>query len=188
METPSSPSSTPISGTIEDSESNGFKENSNESNASDSETLADGDDPSNGVSPEDQEGEHAIIEDDSINGGETTSDSNKPKIAGIEMAVTQKGRKLANTFNRPPIFELKRTLKVFLQDKPCIYDAPKLPKCRECRLQLADKHKIGKKRNHNILCRFFAFRKLKYTQGGNITTYGFCDPFDDPTEVSFYIL
>lgn len=72
---------------------------------------------------------------------------------------------LSKEFRRPPILQLKKTGESFLQDGRCIEVAPKLGKCRECRL-IANQR--SKDKGH-IFCRFYAFRKLKYVDSGFIT-------------------
>ncbi|CAH1259423.1 KDM3B [Branchiostoma lanceolatum] len=62
----------------------------------------------------------------------------------------------------------------FTQDGPCSDVTPKLMKCRECRMSAAQKIKKGM----NIFCRFYAFRRLKYSQKGFLMVGGFCDPDD----------
>lgn len=61
-------------------------------------------------------------------------------------------------FCKPPIAQLKKTGEPFLQDGPCFEVAPKLAKCRECRLTPSQRFKTVAS---NIFCRFYAFRKLK---------------------------
>ncbi|XP_023243623.1 lysine-specific demethylase 3A-like [Centruroides sculpturatus] len=67
----------------------------------------------------------------------------------------------------------KRTGDPFLQDGPCLEIAPKLPKCRECRIRAQHRTKMN-----NIFCRFFAFRKLYYGKNGSISIAGFSQPSD----------
>lgn len=81
-------------------------------------------------------------------------------------------------FRKPSIQQLKRTGESFLQDGPCHEVAPKLGKCRECRLTANQRSKY----TPNIFCRFYAFRKLRYTKTGQLTIAGFSDPINDPTE------
>lgn len=56
---------------------------------------------------------------------------------------------------KPSIAHLKKTGEPFLQDGPCCEVAPRLPKCRECRMT---PHQRSKKMP-NIFCRFYAYRK-----------------------------
>ncbi|XP_026478885.1 LOW QUALITY PROTEIN: lysine-specific demethylase 3B [Ctenocephalides felis] len=74
--------------------------------------------------------------------------------------------------------DFKKSEFTFLQDGPCFQVAPKLSKCRECRwTQNQDMENVN-----NIFCRFFFFRKLRYTKNLTLATAGFSDPFDDPTK------
>lgn len=82
-------------------------------------------------------------------------------------------------FSKPTKGQLKKTGESFLQDGDCIEIAPKLPKCRECRWT---PHQRSKK-SPKIFCRFYAFRRLRYTKNGQLAIAGFSDPNKDPTEV-----
>ena len=64
---------------------------------------------------------------------------------------------------------------MFPQDASCFEVAPKLAKCRECRWTQSQR----KKQMPNIFCRFYAFRRLRYTKGGLMAVAGFCDPRKD---------
>merc|ERR1719334_1283275 len=79
-------------------------------------------------------------------------------------------------FARPSISQLKKTGDSFLQDASCFEVAPKLIKCRECRWSQAQRQKQSMA---NIFCRFYAFRRLRYTKNGQIAQAGFCDPKQD---------
>lgn len=72
----------------------------------------------------------------------------------------------------------------FLQSGPCFEVAPRLAKCRECRWSPAQRDKDMP----NIFCRFYAFRRLKYTKNRQLAIAGFSDPYKDAEEVSFLIL
>ena len=61
------------------------------------------------------------------------------------------------------------------QDASCFEVAPKLAKCRECRWTQSQR----RKQLPNIFCRFYAFRRLRYTKGGLMAVAGFCDPRKD---------
>lgn len=76
---------------------------------------------------------------------------------------------------KPPVAHLKKTGESFLQDGSCYEVAPKLPKCRECRWT---PHQRNKKMP-NIFCRFYAFRRLRYTKNGQLAVAGFSDPIKD---------
>ena len=59
---------------------------------------------------------------------------------------------LANKpLNKDPVNKLKKNQEPFLQDASCGEIAPKLMKCREC--------KMRNKKLPNIFCRFYAFRR-----------------------------
>jgi lysine-specific demethylase 3 len=82
---------------------------------------------------------------------------------------------------KPPISQLKKTGESFLQDGYCFEVAPKLAKCRECRLT---QNQRNKNMLNNIFCRFYYFRRLRYTKNGQLATAGFSDPYTDASEVS----
>lgn len=83
-------------------------------------------------------------------------------------------------FRKPPISQLKKTGESFLQDGPCHEVAPKLAKCRECRWTPNQRSK----NMPNIFCRFYAFRRLRYTKNGQLAIAGFSDPHNDAAEVA----
>merc|ERR1719422_194217 len=80
------------------------------------------------------------------------------------------------TFTKPSPSQLKKSGDSFLQEASCFEVAPKLNKCRECRASLAQRQK---QTMANIFCRFYAFRRLRYTKNGQIAVAGFCDPKQD---------
>lgn len=82
-------------------------------------------------------------------------------------------------FRKPPVGQLKKTGESFLQDGPCFEVAPKLAKCRECRWTPNQRSK----NMPNIFCRFYAFRRLRYTKNGQLAIAGFSDPHKDALEV-----
>lgn len=84
-------------------------------------------------------------------------------------------------FRKPPVGQLKKTGESFLQDGPCFEVAPKLAKCRECRWTPNQRSK----NMPNIFCRFYAFRRLRYTKNGQLAIAGFSDPHKDALEVIF---
>uniref|UniRef100_T1IIC8 [histone H3]-dimethyl-L-lysine(9) demethylase n=1 Tax=Strigamia maritima TaxID=126957 RepID=T1IIC8_STRMM len=86
----------------------------------------------------------------------------KPKIKPIKQEV----KKTKNT-----IFPGKPNGESFLQDGPCCDVAPKLNRCRECRIT-----NTRSKKMLNIFCRFFAFRKLKISKTATMANDGFADP------------
>uniref|UniRef100_A0A1B6GKF8 [histone H3]-dimethyl-L-lysine(9) demethylase n=1 Tax=Cuerna arida TaxID=1464854 RepID=A0A1B6GKF8_9HEMI len=73
---------------------------------------------------------------------------------------------------------LKKAGESFLQDGACSKVAPKLSKCRECKSALQEPSLSPPK----TLCRFDAFRRLRYTKNGNLATAGFLDPNKDVTQ------
>merc|ERR1712106_932398 len=79
-------------------------------------------------------------------------------------------------FVKPSVSQLKKTGDSFLQDASCFEVAPKLNKCRECRGSLAQRQKQSMA---NIFCRFYAFRRLRYTKNGQLAGAGFSDPVTD---------
>lgn len=82
-------------------------------------------------------------------------------------------------FRKPPVSQLKKTGESFLQDGPCFEVAPKLAKCRECRWTPNQRSR----NMPNIFCRFYAFRRLRYTKNGQLAIAGFSDPHKDAMEV-----
>jgi len=85
-------------------------------------------------------------------------------------------------FRKPPISQLKKTGESWLQDGACFEVAPKLAKCRECRWT---PHQRSKNLPQNIFCRFYAFRRLRYTKNGQLAIAGFSDPHKDASEVNY---
>ncbi|XP_067128149.1 LOW QUALITY PROTEIN: probable JmjC domain-containing histone demethylation protein 2C [Centruroides vittatus] len=96
--------------------------------------------------------------------GSTTDDSKKKLAKEIFIKPIEK----------PSVAQLKRTGESFLQDGSCYIVAPKLPKCRECRMTPNQRNK----KMANIFCRFYAFRKLRYGKNGTIVGAGFSEPSD----------
>lgn len=86
---------------------------------------------------------------------------------------------------KPSISQLKKTGESFLQDRHCFEIAPKLAKCRECRLT---QNQRNKEVYNNIFCRFYYFRRLRYTKNGQLAIAGFSDPHLDAEEVSHSVL
>ena len=94
------------------------------------------------------------------------------------------GNGKGDPFRKPSITQLKKTGESWLQDNNCCDIAPKLAKCRECRMT---PHQRSKNLYQNIFCRFYAFRKLRYTKNGQLAIAGFSDPHKDASDVSFLI-
>ncbi|XP_033118335.1 uncharacterized protein LOC117117954 isoform X2 [Anneissia japonica] len=72
---------------------------------------------------------------------------------------------------KPPIAKLKKSGEAFLQDGSCCDVTPNLIKCRECRMKPSSRHS-----KLNIFCRFYAFRRLKYSRNSNLMIAGFSEP------------
>lgn len=83
-------------------------------------------------------------------------------------------------FNKPHTAILKRTGESFLQDGTCIVVAPRLIKCIECRRQVDAGGRTSTADSDTIFCRFYAFRRLRYTKNGHLAAAGFSDPFTEP--------
>lgn len=101
----------------------------------------------------------------------------RPKKSKEESPLPQR-----DPFRKPPVGQLKKTGESFLQDGPCFEVAPKLGKCRECRWTPNQRTK----NMPNIFCRFYAFRRLRYTKNGQLAIAGFSDPNKDALEVCLY--
>ncbi|XP_054708176.1 probable JmjC domain-containing histone demethylation protein 2C isoform X2 [Uloborus diversus] len=103
--------------------------------------------------------------------GKNSSDENSKKKESKSSVATK-------TTEKPSVAYLKKTGEPFLQDGPCCDVAPRLPKCRECRMT---PHQRSKKMP-NIFCRFYAYRKLRYGKNGTILSAGFSEPSDASEE------
>lgn len=112
----------------------------------------------------------------SSNGNGGQKDDEPPK----EKKMREDPREQKDPFLKPSVSQLKRTGESFLQDGPCFEVAPKLAKCRECRWTQNQRSKS----NSNIFCRFYAFRRLRYTKNGQLAIAGFSDPYRDAKHVS----
>lgn len=104
--------------------------------------------------------------------------SKKPK----EDTTTTTPLPQRDPFRKPPVGQLKKTGESFLQDGACFEVAQKLGKCRECRWTPNQRTK----NMPNIFCRFYAFRRLRYTKNGQLAIAGFSDPNTDALEVCYY--
>ncbi|GFS09399.1 lysine-specific demethylase 3 [Elysia marginata] len=101
-----------------------------------------------------------------------------------EIAAPTKDGKKSSSFNKPlvkmTVSTLKRTMTPFIQDGPCSEITPKLTKCRECKMTPVQRSK----KQPNIFCRFYAFRRLKYNPRGIVTIDGFSElPDADPDDI-----
>ncbi|XP_005091148.2 probable JmjC domain-containing histone demethylation protein 2C [Aplysia californica] len=90
----------------------------------------------------------------------------------------------SSSFNKPLVKQtvatLKKTMVPFIQDGPCSEITPKLTKCRECKMTPVQRSK----KQPNIFCRFYAFRRLKYSSRGIVTIDGFSELSDaDPDDI-----
>ncbi|KAI8792891.1 lysine-specific demethylase 3B isoform X1 [Biomphalaria glabrata] len=97
---------------------------------------------------------------------------------------SSKDSKKSSSFNKPlvkmTVANLKRTMIPFIQDGPCSEITPKLTKCRECKMTPVQRSK----KQPNIFCRFYAFRRLKYNPRGLVTIHGFSELSDaDPDDI-----
>ena len=106
-------------------------------------------------------------------GPKKRSDIEEPKTKKLK---AEEVKTESDPFAKPPVSQLKKTGDSFLQDASCFEVAPKLNKCRECRGSLAQRQK---QTMANIFCRFYAFRRLRYTKNGQLAVAGFCDPKQD---------
>ena len=94
-------------------------------------------------------------------------DSDEPKLKKLK---TEAEPARSDPFAKPSISQLKKSGESFLQDASCFEVAPKLNKCRECRWSHAQRQKQSLA---NIFCRFYAFRRLRYTKNGQVVyTFG----------------
>lgn len=119
--------------------------------------------------------------------------SGKDKMSMESMSTPKKGRRAKGggaspkpdlrkdgLCKRPPVSQLKKTGESFIQAETCNRVTPKIGKCRECRWHPSGR---GSKKQSGAYCRFYGFRKLRYTKGGSLTVAGFSDPFLDPPKV-----
>ena len=109
----------------------------------------------------------------------------KPKKAEKEKEDGPKPKKIkeeliGDPLKKPPLHQLKKTGESFLQDGSCFEVSSKLPKCRECRWTAHQRNK----KMPNIFCRFYAFRRLRYTKNGQLSVAG----FSDPIKVIIYVI
>lgn len=81
---------------------------------------------------------------------------------------------------KPTVAELKKSGDSWVQDDCCGSFATRVVKCRECRMTPNQRRKNLPK---NIFCRFYEFRKMRYTKNAQLAIAGFCDPKKDASEV-----
>uniref|UniRef100_A0A0C9R3V8 [histone H3]-dimethyl-L-lysine(9) demethylase n=1 Tax=Fopius arisanus TaxID=64838 RepID=A0A0C9R3V8_9HYME len=91
----------------------------------------------------------------------------------------QDGSDKTDPFYKPSILELKKTGESWLQDSPCFTVAPRLVKCRECRM--TPNQRLKTQLPKNIFCRFYAFRRLRYIKS-QLAIAGYSDPHKDASE------
>ncbi|CAG9772614.1 unnamed protein product [Ceutorhynchus assimilis] len=116
-------------------------------------------------------------------GKEPRKRGRRPKSSKNDKGEEPRAKKLKeepprDPFRKPPVGQLKKTGESFLQDGPCFEVAPKLAKCRECRWTPNQRSR----NMPNIFCRFYAFRRLRYTKNGQLAIAGFSDPHKDALE------
>lgn len=85
---------------------------------------------------------------------------------------------------KPTIAELKKSGDSWVQDDCCGSFVARVVKCRECRMTPNQRRKNLPK---NIFCRFYEFRKMRYTKNAQLAIAGFCDPTKDASEVCVYL-
>ncbi|KAK6185777.1 hypothetical protein SNE40_007932 [Patella caerulea] len=117
-------------------------------------------------------------------GSNNTSSIKEKKKTRRSKENSKAVEKHEGSFNKPlvkvSVAILKRTCEPFVQDGPCVEIAPKLMKCRECKMSATQ---LSKKQP-NIFCRFYAFRRLKYNPKGAVSIYGFSELSDaDPDDI-----
>ncbi|XP_047477004.1 lysine-specific demethylase 3A-like isoform X4 [Penaeus chinensis] len=108
-------------------------------------------------------------------GRKPKSKPDKDKEEGPKPKKSKEEPPQNDPLQKPPVSQLKKTGESFLQDGSCYEVAPKLPKCRECRWTAHQRNK----KMPNIFCRFYAFRRLRYTKNGQLAVAGFSDPIKD---------
>lgn len=111
----------------------------------------------------------------------TASPAKKLGRKGKEGAPSKSDLRKDGLCKRPPVTQLKKTGESFIQAETCNRVTPKIGKCRECRWHPSGR---GSKKQSGAYCRFYGFRKLRYTKGGSLTVAGFSDPFSDPSKVT----
>ncbi|BFZ02439.1 hypothetical protein BsWGS_05478 [Bradybaena similaris] len=112
------------------------------------------------------------------------STSSKDKKKSEHGKEHSRDGKKTSSFNKPlvkmTVSILKRTMMPFIQDGSCSEITPKLNKCRECKMTPIQRSK----KQPNIFCRFYAFRRLKYNSRGIVTIHGFSELSDaDPDDI-----
>lgn len=112
-----------------------------------------------------------------------------PKVRKLKKKLKLKpGEKILRKRGRPRLSEMKPVKNIpilndtiqmpFLQKTFCFSEAPKLPKCRECRI-------AAQRSSRTMLhayCRFMEYRKLCYSRTGCILNAGFSEPSEATSE------
>lgn len=73
------------------------------------------------------------------------------------------------------IENFKKTFERFLQQGICLSLPPTINKCIECRVY-QKKSNLTKRDYDSIICRFYAFRQLKFKKNGSLAVAGFPNP------------
>lgn len=123
------------------------------------------------------------IESDNSGRDKNSTDSTSPTKKNGRKGKCSQGKpdlRKDGLCKRPPVTQLKKTGESFIQAETCNRVTPKIGKCRECRWHPSGR---GSKKQSGAYCRFYGFRKLRYTKGGSLTVAGFSDPFSDPAKV-----
>lgn len=96
-------------------------------------------------------------------------------------AISEQSPKACQEIKIPKFLEQYRnTLEIFLQNHICLI-LPTIDKCIECRFYQM-KHHITSDYDYdydNIICRFYAFRQLKFTESGTLVVAGYPDPYNN---------
>lgn len=127
-----------------------------------------------------------LNEDDNSSSCDTTCDhlySNKTKKIRTteDNAISKQSSKSSQeiTVDIPKILEpYKNTLEIFLQKHICLI-LPTIDKCIECRFYQMKHHFTSDYDYDNIICRFYAFRQLKFTESGTLVVAGYPDPYNN---------
>lgn len=130
--------------------------------------------PSNYSSETDSatEGEDTPNEDGSISDSSDANSLSKKKTAPRNKAKKPIIRRTQE--EREMLARYRKTGESFLQYRPCFEIMPRIQKCRECRW-------VSSKGSSGICCRFYHFRRLKFTNNGfDLIADGFSDPTNDP--------
>ncbi|ODM94392.1 Lysine-specific demethylase 3A [Orchesella cincta] len=88
--------------------------------------------------------------------------------------VPKKKRKTSTNGKRvgPHPQTLKKSREAFIQSKSCTKLKFAIGKCMECKF-IRSPHRVNRK--DDSICRFYSFRKLRYTERGSMTVAGFPD-------------